>query len=224
MRSQLQGNTAPGSNVVGVDLTWGHGLAVQRLLVEDGAGTRVLVNGVEAPLFFSSFGQVNLQIPYEVGPGVRTVQVVRDGEAGSIISVNIESSSPGLLRAVGLYGAILNASQGSRPLPTELGAALGLQAAPARPGDVLEVFATGLGPVSPTVESGAAAPADPLSRAVEIPLVNFGQTFLGPFEQPLFVGLTPGFVGLFQINVAVPTGAATNPRTPITLEYPGRQV
>ena len=40
--------------------------------------------------------------------------------------------------------------------------------------------------------------------------VGFGRLSFGPLENPLFVGLTPGFVGLFQINVMVPPQAATN--------------
>ncbi len=186
------------------------------------ASTKVMIDGIEAPLFFASYGQINLQIPYEVAAGTRIVQVIRDGEPGNRISATIDSRSPGLiLSGVGLYGAILNASQGrNRPLPRDLGASLGLRAAPARPGDILEVFATGLGSVDPSVRTGAAAPGSPLSRAVQVPLVNYGRSsFFGPFERPRFIGLAPGFVGLFQINVAVPEGAPTNPRTPLTLEY-----
>jgi uncharacterized protein (TIGR03437 family) len=63
---------------------------------------------------------------------------------------------------------------------------------------------------------------EPLARAVELPSVNFLARFLFPLRQtPSFVGMAPGFVGLFQINVTVPLEAPTNLRTPLNLEYPG---
>jgi uncharacterized protein (TIGR03437 family) len=86
---------------------------------------------------------------------------------------------------------------------------------------VITIYATGLGAVAPVVQSGHAAPGqEPLARAAVLPSVNFGRPF--PLRQvPSFVGLAPGFVGLFQVNVTVPEDLPTNPRTPIYLEYPG---
>jgi uncharacterized protein (TIGR03437 family) len=72
------------------------------------------------------------------------------------------------------------------------------------------------------VPTGQVAPSqEPLARGLENPTVNIGRSFLPALQTPQFVGLTPGFVGLFQINVAIPDTAPTNPRTALSVEYPG---
>jgi uncharacterized protein (TIGR03437 family) len=106
----------------------------------------------------------------------------------------------------------------SLPIPSSTAVAPGFSAQPARPGDVLVFFATGLGPITPNVATGEAPTAQ--TNAVDVPIVNFGRSPFGPLADPVFVGLSPGFVGLFQINVAVPVDAPTDARTRVTLEYP----
>jgi hypothetical protein len=70
------------------------------------------------------------------------------------------------------------------------------------PGASLSIFATGLGAVRPPVPSGAAAPADPLSRTVAAPLV----TVNGALATVRFSGLAPGFAGLYQVDALVSRG------------------
>ncbi len=183
------------------------------------ASTSVKVNGIDAPLIFVSAGQINFQVPFEVGEGNGLVQVTREGQAGNTVSATVLNRSPGIFRFnIGEYGVIVNASQGNFPIPPAV-APPGLNAAPARPGDVLVIFATGLGPVTPQVGTGEAASTNPLNRSVDIPFVNFSRSPFGLVGTPSFTGMTPGFVGLFQINVALPGSLTTNPRTPITLEF-----
>ena len=190
------------------------------------ASTKVFINGAEAPLFFVSYGQINFQIPWEAAQGIRTVQVVREGQAGNVVSADVADRSSGVFRInIGEYGAIINASQ-STPgnvvfaLPEGALSAPGFSSGPARPGDELVIYATGLGGVAPPVGTGEETPlAGPLSHAFDVPLVNFGGVVFGPFAIPSFVGLTPGSVGVFQVNVTVPDEAPTNPRTAITLDY-----
>ena len=74
---------------------------------------------------------------------------------------------------------------------------------PARPGDTVQIFATGLGPVSNRPVSGAASPAAPLATTLSKPAVSIG----GAQAQVLFSGLTPGYVGLYQVNAQVPDAA-----------------
>ena len=192
------------------------------------SSTKVIINGIEAPLFFVSYRQINFQIPWETPQGTRTVQVVRDGQAGNSVSADISDRSSGIFLLdrlrFGEYGVIVNASQ-STPgnvvlaLPEGTISAPGFSSAPARPGDALLIFATGLGGVAPPVGTGEETPPPlPFVEAFDVPLVNFGRV-VGPFAIPFFVGLTPSFVGLFQVNVFVPDEAPTNPRTAITLDY-----
>jgi uncharacterized protein (TIGR03437 family) len=221
---------APGAivSLFGSQLAYSVEGATVTPLPKELASTKVMIGGIEAPLFFASWGQINFQVPNEVPAGSTTLQVVRDGQAGNRISATVANRTAGLFRLnpvyTAEYGAITNASQGNNfPIPADLAASLGINGAPARPGDVLTIYATGLGAVSPAVASGQVAPSqEPLARAVDVPSVNFLARFLFPLRQtPLFIGLAPGFVGLFQINVTVPIDAPTNMRTPINLEYPG---
>jgi uncharacterized protein (TIGR03437 family) len=78
-------------------------------------------------------------------------------------------------------------------------------ASPAHIGDVLTIYAIGLGATSPAVATGAPAPsAEPLARVSPTPVVIFGAALGRIFVAPQFAGLTPGFAGLYQVNVAVP--------------------
>ena len=97
-----------------------------------------------------------------------------------------------------------------------------MPAAPAQGGDFLIIWCTGLGSVTPPVATGAAAACDPnCSFADAVPQVTLGISVFGPVLTPSFVGMAPGFVGLFQVNVQLPANVGTNMRTPIALQFSG---
>jgi hypothetical protein len=82
---------------------------------------------------------------------------------------------------------------------------------PARPGEILLFFMTGLGPVTPLVTVGQPAPTSPLSYA-ELPLFcQWNPSEHGPFADVQFAGLAPGQVGLYQANVRVPSNLYSGP-------------
>ena len=78
------------------------------------ADTQVLLNGVPIPIFYSSYGQINCQIPTDAPTGTATLQVKRtDGQAGNLVTVGIGPRAPCLLRFnLGDFGAIVNARYG----------------------------------------------------------------------------------------------------------------
>jgi len=67
-----------------------------------------------------------------------------------------------------------------------------------------KLWVIGQGLVDPPVATGAAAPATPLSR----PIAPVTATLDGQPVDIQFAGLAPGFVGLLQMNVAIPSVAA----------------
>lgn len=187
-------------------------------LVTKLGGVRVLVNGNPVPLFFTSPSQVNFQMPYETPPGEALVQVERDGQTGNTVSVQVTSIAPRLLLlGIGDYGLVVN-QDGTFPVP----ASLGINGHPAHVGDTLVIYAIGLGVTDPAVVTGAAAPgAEPLAR-VTIPMtVLFGNRLFNAAQPatPLFVGLTPNFVGLYQINVTIPPNTAALDVLPVNVAF-----
>jgi uncharacterized protein (TIGR03437 family) len=63
------------------------------------------------------------------------------------------------------------------------------------------------------VLAGAPAPVTPLSETVVPVTVKIG----GVAAPVLFAGLTPGFTGLYQINVQVPSGIGAGSAVPLIL-------
>jgi uncharacterized protein (TIGR03437 family) len=74
---------------------------------------------------------------------------------------------------------------------------------PARPGKYIIIYANGLGAVDNPPPSGEATPSQPLARTLVTPTVSIG----GVAAQVVFSGLTPGSIGLYQIDVVVPPNA-----------------
>jgi len=81
----------------------------------------------------------------------------------------------------------------------------------------LVIYCAGLGPVNPAIGDGTAAPSSTLSRTVNPVTATIG----GQPAQVLFAGLAPGFAGLYQVNVVVPTGVTTGADIPVILTTAG---
>ncbi len=168
-------------------------------------GTRVTVGGVEAPLFYVSPAQINFQVPFEVTTPAADVVITRgdDGRTATL-RLTLGPASPGIFTFT---------SDGTGPaaaLHAEGGAAAGA-ANPAARGEWLSLYATGLGPVTPAAQSGA-APAS-LSSTVTMPVVMVGNSR----AEVSFAGLAPGFAGLYQVNFRVPADAVPGSEMPLKL-------
>jgi uncharacterized protein (TIGR03437 family) len=153
-------------------------------------GTSVLIGGVEAPLFFVSPGQINAQIPFELAAG-KQYQV--------IVSANGALTTPQPIQLTPAVPAILQFTSGA-VVAQHTDGTLITDTAPAVPGEYIVIYLTGLGATDIPVASGAASPVDPLARVVDTPVV----TMNGNGIAVQFAGLTPGLVGLYQINFQVP--------------------
>ncbi len=165
------------------------------------SGVQVFVNGLAAPVYAVSQNQISALIPYGVsGDYFGTFQVEVNGVKSNMVTVYVDNTAPGIytLAQNGTgAGAILHANY------SEVTAA-----SPAVRGETVQMFLTGLGPVTPGVDDGAAAPGRPLSNSVEAADIL---VFLG--SEPanvLYAGLTPGVAGLYQVNFTVPSSGLTN--------------
>ena len=171
---------------------------------------QVTIGGVEAPLFYGDGGQVNAQVPYELaGVGAASLVVRGRGAAGAPATVTIAPAQPG----------IFTVSQTGTGQGVVLDAAGRLVDAnnPARPGDVVVIYATGMGLTNPAAATGAAAPTEPLAHVTTSPTVTIG----GQQATVEFAGLAPTFAGLYQINARVPAGVAAGSSVPLVITQNG---
>jgi uncharacterized protein (TIGR03437 family) len=90
-------------------------------------------------------------------------------------------------------------------------------ARPAKKCEYITIWATGLGAVTHTPDTGAAALVDPLSYTTTVPEVTLG----GVPAPVFFSGLAPGFVGLYQVNVKVPEEAPSGNAVDVILTLGG---
>ena len=155
----------------------------------------VEIGGVAAPLFYASPGQINAQVPVELS-GATTTLVVRNGASASPpVTIALRPAVPGIFTPDSSGsgpGAITHASNHR----------LVSAALPASVGEFVEIYATGLGRVSPAVSSGRPASSQPLSRT----LAQATVTMNGVPAPVNFSGLAPGLAGVYQINAQVPEG------------------
>jgi uncharacterized protein (TIGR03437 family) len=171
---------------------------------------QLLVNGVAAPLYYVSAGQINAQMPYGAPPNQSAlVQVISNGTAGNVRSVSVAAVQPHNLIwpasvITGNYATVVN-SDGSLSLPTTAGYGA-FPSRPSRPGETVTIYCTGLGQTTPTATEGQAASSTKLMY-VPNTTVTIGSS--GALT-PAFSGLTPTAVGLYQVNVTLPVSIAIN--------------
>ncbi|MGA2329314.1 MAG: hypothetical protein ABSH05_23885 [Bryobacteraceae bacterium] len=154
--------------------------------------TRVTFGGIPAPLFFVSPGQVNAQAPFEVPPGSAVVEVTSNLGAARM-TVTVAAAGPGIftrnMQGTG-EGAILDAVN-YRPITA---------ADPAEAGEWIQIYCTGLGAVGGVVTTGDVPPMPPPETVVKPEVRIDGQPLV-----PDWAGLAPGWVGLYAVNVKLPS-------------------
>jgi uncharacterized protein (TIGR03437 family) len=215
-------SVAPGSiaSIFGSDLASSLAQADSIPLSATIGDVSVTMNGVAAPLFFVSPGQINVQVPWNVLPdgvdsGAATVVVTRGQASSQPQSVQIAPVSPAIFTVVsdGIGNAIAINPDGTIAAPA--GSVTGLLSRPAHAGDPIVILATGLGAVSPADANGANS-MDQLRNTVNIPTILIG----GQNAQLLFSGLSPSFTAVNQINAVVPDGVTGN-TVPIQVQIDG---
>lgn len=223
------GTLAPGgiAALFGQQLTTGAVAQAQSLpLGTTLGGATVYVNNQAAPIYYVTpsipgypEGQINFLIPYDTPAGQAVVRVDRDGQTGNSVSVNIAPAAPRLLLlGIGEYPiAVLTDPVITFPLPPTPG----ISSRPAVAGvDVLVFYALGLGQTNPPASDGQAAPFAQVGPSTMV----FGQSLLpdtGVTVVPQYAGLTPGSVGLYQINVLVPALSPKGDAVPVYFDMGG---
>ncbi len=204
---------APGSivSIFGSNMAQGLNYAQRVPLETVLGGASLTVGGRDVPLFFSSTGQINAQLPFELTPNSRPQVVLKTRRQGAASDVY---AAPETITIAAARPAIFTTNQqgsGQGAILDRDGVLVDSAHAVAV-GDVVQVFCTGLGLTNPAVRSGEPAPgAEPLARVVSTVEARVG----GQSAPVQFAGLAPGFVGLYQVNVQIPAGVT--PGSAVTL-------
>jgi uncharacterized protein (TIGR03437 family) len=211
-------------------------------------GVTVTLNGTPAPLFAvaGTKNQINLMVPWDApASGTVDVEVTSPNGSSAAYSMNLEPSAPGIFRVTDpsspsrRFAVALFSGSAWLALPSATAAALHIATnctaghvnkrsacgQPAKAGDILEIFTTGLGltvpknnPAAKPLSGAQLAPAngDPLYATVLSPSVTIG----GAAAEVLFSGAAPGFAGLYQVNVVVPGSAPAGDAVPVRITMP----
>jgi uncharacterized protein (TIGR03437 family) len=179
--------------------------------------TGVLIGGRIAPLYFVSPTQLNAQVPFDLNVNTTHQVLIQRGDSYSNpIAVDVAPAQPGIFidSSAAPNQGIIIAVRGQGTSQAQFEAKPG---SPARAGDVVVIYCAGLGVVTPALPAGAAAGAT-LTAAV-----NSVQVTIGDKSAPVaFAGLTPGFVGLYQVNTTIPAGVASGNSVPVALSVAGQ--
>jgi len=163
------------------------------------AGVSVTVGGLPANLFYVSPQQINFLVPSTLISGFLSMNVVREGVAGPVLSFVLKDTAPGFF-------------------PTDTGNVIGTHTdgtlvtvdSPAARDEVVILYAAGLGRTNPDMDPGR-----PSTRAAPILLLSQLSLLLGGAvvdpTRILYAGVAPGFAGLYQINLRIPVTTPENP-------------
>ena len=159
-------------------------------------GVQVLINNRPAPVNYVSPGQLSVVVPYATEFSIAQIQVINNGTPSNTVTTLVKSMLPGIFTVppggTG-YGAILHVDY-----------SLVSTDQPAKAGETVLIYLTGLGDVSPAVPEGTAAPSSPTSSVVNPLKVYFAGSGTSVQGAVGYAGLAPGFAGLYQINAQIP--------------------
>ena len=196
--------------IFGTNLSWyTHALApgdiaADTLPIElDGVG--VYVDDWPAPLLYVSGPQINFIVPGNEISGDITVRVTREGVSGPSVTVTLADAAPALFDDGNGYA-----------IATHADGTLLNDASPGQPGEIVVIYATGLGPTEPNPTPGAIPQTAASLQWLDSLTVSLDGTVLPPFRIK-YAGVTPLSAGLYQINLEIPQDAGPDPVIQVTV-------
>jgi uncharacterized protein (TIGR03437 family) len=162
-------------------------------LPESLGGVRVAIQGIQVRIQSVQPTAITLLVPPDVAFGTAAPIHLETSSSSPFeildTSVVINQFSPEFLYRPEVYGMLAAAHQDWSGLVSDEN--------PARPGEILHTYGVGIGPTTPSVPYGEAAPSqEPFSRLA---------TPLQCNVEVLFAGLAPALAGIYQIDWRVPT-------------------
>jgi uncharacterized protein (TIGR03437 family) len=160
------------------------------------AGVAATVNGVEAPLYYVSPTQLNIQVPWQTAEGPSTLTVNNNGQVASQ-SFNVTSASPGIFT------------------DQNKNIACGCTAVQ---GQITTLYLAGAGAVTPAIATGSAPATSTPMASLPAPQ-DTTITVAGVQAATSFIGIPYGLVGVTQINFQIPSGMTG--RQPVVVSVNG---
>jgi len=154
------------------------------------AGVSAAIDGVAAPLYYVSSGQLNIQVPYETPAGPALLAVNNNGQVTTWF-FDVSLAAPGIFTDA--HGNMVPYASGDR-------------------GQTLVMFVTGEGDVTPALATGATPKGGTAASNLPTPVLSASLTIGGAPATIDFIGVPPGLAGVTQINFTVPSNAPTGPQ------------
>ena len=171
-------------------------------------GVTVSINGLPAPLYLVSSGQINCLVPYAVTGSSATIVVTSGGIVSNSVTVPLSKTSPGIFSA--------DTSGAGNGIIVHLDGTLVTSAVPAKKGETLVMYLTGLGALTSPLADGTGSPGANSAAATVTVFVNGTQVPTSNF----YAGAGVQFPGLYQINFTVPATLATTGAVPVAIQTP----
>jgi endo-1,4-beta-xylanase len=167
-------------------------------------GTRVLFDGVAAPMIYSVKNQVAAVVPYEIaGESSTQVQVEYNGIRSVAVTVPVLAAVPGIIT--------VNSQGTGQAVALNQDNSLNSASNPAARGSIVTIVATGEGQRNPDGVTGVPAPA------WAAPVLPASLTVGGVAASLPYAASAPGYVGLMQIDLTIPPAAPTGAAVPVQL-------
>jgi len=204
---------SPGSlmAIYGANLAYNTASASGLPLTDSLIGTSVTVNGWPAPILYISPTQINVQVPFEVGAGpavlgINDSAIYGEAISGSgpdgVVAVPVPET-PTLFFSGGIAGFEFQIQPAAPGILTSNGSIY--PTASAKQGSYATIYVTGTGEISQPIASGVPVATGTAVSNLPTPRLPINVTVGGVPALIQFEGMTPGTIGLIQVNFVVPT-------------------
>jgi uncharacterized protein (TIGR03437 family) len=196
-----------GSNLASTTRQWGGSDFNGNNAPTSLSNVEVTIGGQKAFVYYISPGQVDAQVPSNIGQGPLPLTLTNASGTSTAVNLTVNATEPGLLATTsfkigGNQYVVAQLPDGNYVLPA--GSIAGVNSRPAMPGETIVVYGIGFGSVTPSFPAGQiVTQSNQLVATLE---VQFAQT---P-AQLLYAGLAPSLIGLYQFNIVVPAVADSN--------------
>jgi uncharacterized protein (TIGR03437 family) len=166
------------------------------------ASISVYIDTYQVPLLYVSSTQINLLVPTVEIAGDVPLWVVRQGNPGPKVTITLMKAAPALFPSPDNYALALDHNASSAVMTA---------AAPAQPGDLIVLYAAGLGSTQPNSQTGEIPQFAGLISAIKSFQLLLNGKAIDPTTVP-YAGQAPGFPGVYQVNFYLPNPCPPNPQ------------